>query len=108
MNYCHKQGVVHRDLKPENILLEENMEMDDMKVIDFGLAAPIQDGSKLWESVGTICTLKPETSNMLFRDINRTHTRKSCSDLRTMKTTWLQASSFLFSERKKARDLSQS
>ena len=32
INYCHKQHLVHRDLKPENILLEENMEMDDIKV----------------------------------------------------------------------------
>lgn len=59
VNYCHKQGLVHRDLKPENILLEENMEMDDMKVIDFGLAAPF-GVDKLRESVGTIYYMAPE------------------------------------------------
>jgi calcium-dependent protein kinase len=51
INYCHKNALVHRDLKPENILLEENMEMDDIKVIDFGLAAPFTEGLKLKESV---------------------------------------------------------
>lgn len=51
INYCHKQHLVHRDLKPENILLEENMEMDDMKVIDFGLAGNFVDGQKMRESV---------------------------------------------------------
>ena len=40
VNYCHKNNLVHRDLKPENILLEEdNCGWDDLKVIDFGLAA---------------------------------------------------------------------
>lgn len=60
INYCHQNGLVHRDLKPENILLEENMEMDDMKVIDFGLAARFQPGEKLRESVGTIYYMAPE------------------------------------------------
>jgi calcium-dependent protein kinase len=36
------------------------MEMDDIKVIDFGLAAPYHDGQKLKESVGTIYYMAPE------------------------------------------------
>ena len=39
---------------------EENMQMDDMKVIDFGLAAPFVPGKKLRESVGTIYYMAPE------------------------------------------------
>ena len=36
------------------------MHMDDMKVIDFGLASPICPGEKLRESVGTIYYMAPE------------------------------------------------
>ncbi|CAB9511942.1 MAP kinase-activated protein kinase 2 (Fragment) [Seminavis robusta] len=61
VNYIHKQGLVHRDLKPENILLEENMEMDDMKVIDFGLSAAWNEGdNNLRDSVGTVYYMAPE------------------------------------------------
>jgi carbon catabolite-derepressing protein kinase len=38
INYCHELGVIHRDLKPENILLEENLDVETMKIIDFGLS----------------------------------------------------------------------
>ena len=37
---CQQNGVVHRDLKPENILLD--METDEIKIIDFGLASRLQ------------------------------------------------------------------
>ena len=39
LNYCHQKKLAHRDLKPENILLEENKNFEDLKIIDFGLAA---------------------------------------------------------------------
>ena len=38
IHFCHLQGVTHRDLKPENIMLDEKFMV---KIIDFGLAAPI-------------------------------------------------------------------
>ena len=39
LNYCHHKKLAHRDLKPENILLEGNKNFEDLKIIDFGLAA---------------------------------------------------------------------
>ena len=60
VDYCHKQGVTHRDLKLENMMLDQNW---DLKLIDFGLAAPTQgrDGSGLLKStVGTYGFMAPE------------------------------------------------
>lgn len=36
---AHQHGIVHRDLKPENILIVSTAEGDQVKVLDFGLAA---------------------------------------------------------------------
>ncbi|MGD8438963.1 MAG: serine/threonine-protein kinase, partial [Holophagae bacterium] len=39
----HGQGVIHRDLKPENIMITDN----GIKVLDFGLARPVEDPESL-------------------------------------------------------------
>jgi serine/threonine protein kinase len=51
----HEAGYVHADLKPENILVGEHL---DVKIIDFGFAAPI--GTQLAGAKGTFGYLAPE------------------------------------------------
>lgn len=60
VNYIHQNNLAHRDLKPENILLEASMKLDDIKVIDFGLAQRTVPGVKFKEYVGTSYYMSPQ------------------------------------------------
>lgn len=60
LNYCHMRNVAHRDLKPENLLINQNF---DLKIVDFGFAAP-RDGRDqlgfLQTKLGTLNYMAPE------------------------------------------------
>ena len=49
VQHAHRRGIVHRDLKPSNVLVEESESGGEpvVKVIDFGIAKAIQEGSDL-------------------------------------------------------------
>ncbi|CAB9524600.1 MAP kinase-activated protein kinase 2 (Fragment) [Seminavis robusta] len=69
INYCHTNGICHRDLKPENILLaDDEMHLDDIKIIDFGLARKFDDYSKATfrDQVGSSYYMAPEVLNRKY------------------------------------------
>lgn len=60
LKYMHAAGVCHRDLKPENIMFDSNF---NLKVADFGFAAPIEGRDKsglLHTQLGTRSYMAPE------------------------------------------------
>ncbi len=62
INIIHSKGIIHRDLKPDNIMLTENNAIDEVKLLDFGLAKS-QNLTKLTEMgmiVGTFSYISPE------------------------------------------------
>merc|ERR1712227_385129 len=58
--YIHDKGVVHRDLKPENILLEKAKNLENIKIIDFGLASYFDAKDPLKDKTGTAYYIAPE------------------------------------------------
>ena len=52
----HARGIAHRDLKLDNILLN----VDKVKIIDFGFAAFCKEGEKLKIFCGTPSYMAPE------------------------------------------------
>ena len=57
--YMHSKNVIHRDLKPENILLEEQHDVLNIKIIDFGTAT-LTNGQKVKGMIGTPYYIAPE------------------------------------------------
>ncbi|XP_028989089.1 myosin light chain kinase, smooth muscle-like isoform X2 [Betta splendens] len=59
MLYVHRQNIVHLDLKPENIVCVDTTGMQ-IKIIDFGLAAKLDEGKPLLVMHGTPEFAAPE------------------------------------------------
>lgn len=67
VQHAHQKGIIHRDLKPSNILVAEIEGRKVPKVIDFGLAKPLEQSAgdeAVWLSaghaVGTPAYMSPE------------------------------------------------
>jgi serine/threonine protein kinase len=66
MAHAHANGIVHRDLKPENVMLLGPGRAGGVKLLDFGVAAPIEDADDdrvtcIGEVLGTPATWRPST-----------------------------------------------
>ena len=60
VHYLAESNIVHRDINLENILLEQAGNYDKLKLIDFGLAAKVEEGCRLTEMAGKARYLAPE------------------------------------------------
>ncbi|CAB9511607.1 MAP kinase-activated protein kinase 2 (Fragment) [Seminavis robusta] len=61
VQHLAKNNIVHRDLNLENILLNDSQgNYENVKVIDFGLAAKCEEGERLYEMVGKARYVSPE------------------------------------------------
>ncbi len=63
LHYLHQQRVIHGDLKPENILVAQNSSLfspESVKLIDFGLAATLEEVALDSLPSGTLCYMAPE------------------------------------------------
>jgi|JI10StandDraft_1071094.scaffolds.fasta_scaffold364048_1 calcium-dependent protein kinase len=68
INYCHKKKIVHRDLKPENILLEQDKDLEKLKIVDFGTSQTFDPDRALEEKLGTAYYIAPEVIKKKYNE----------------------------------------
>ena len=62
VQHMHSRGMVHRDIKPENIMIQGNcdVELPEIKLVDFGAATLLEQGQYMREPAGTLAFMAPE------------------------------------------------
>lgn len=68
INYCHKKSIVHRDLKPENMLLEQDKDLEKLKIVDFGTSLTFDPDRALDEKLGTAYYIAPEVIKKSYNE----------------------------------------
>ena len=51
---------MHRDLKPSNLVLKDPLDLESIKLVDFGLAVKFQTKQGIDENCGTLVYQAPE------------------------------------------------
>ena len=68
INYCHQKNIVHRDLKPENMLLEQDRDLEKIKIVDFGTSLVYDESRSLDEKLGTAYYIAPEVIKKSYNE----------------------------------------
>src|SRR5690242_162327 len=72
VQHAHQKGIIHRDLKPSNVLVAEYDGRPTAKVIDFGLAKPLDRRSAGETEVGMLLGtpeyMSPEQADLAAHD----------------------------------------
>ncbi|CAD8206351.1 unnamed protein product [Paramecium octaurelia] len=63
IDHLHSNNIIHRDIKPENIILQHTNDQTLIKLIDFGLAANLNDPHLQFKVCGTSGYVAPEVIN---------------------------------------------
>ena len=76
ISHAHQKSIVHRDIKPANVMVQDFNGIEQLKVIDFGIAKAIQGSTKLRKgstsalgAPGTLEYMSPEQAGA-YRDID--------------------------------------
>ena len=63
-SYLETQKIIHRDIKPDNLLFQiskvNGVEIKQIKLIDFGLSASMEESSHIFKTCGTVGFMAPE------------------------------------------------
>jgi non-specific serine/threonine protein kinase/serine/threonine-protein kinase len=77
VDHAHRKRIIHRDLKPSNVLVTEDAGQAQVKVIDFGIAKPLEEqwasathATVIGELVGTPEYMSPEQAALGAVDID--------------------------------------
>ena len=62
IEHVHEKNYIHRDLKPQNILLDDENDLESVKIADFGLSAIFKVNPTFFlnEKMGTLLFMTPE------------------------------------------------
>jgi two-component system sensor kinase len=68
---AHDQGVLHRDIKPANVIVDEGSQLENITLIDFGLARSNRLSASIRDvPVGTANYMSPEQAGLLHHDVD--------------------------------------
>lgn len=68
LNLVHKHGIIHKDIKPSNVLIHP--ETNQIKLIDFGISASLEEGGHADHLEGTVAYISPEQTGRMNRKVD--------------------------------------